>query len=61
MKKRKKLNDKQWNTIYSKVPRLCIDLIIIKDKKVLLTKRSISPFKGLWHFPGGGVQHRETI
>lgn len=59
--KKKFLTLKDFNFIYSKVPRLCVDLVIIKDKKVFLTKRSIPPFKGLWHLPGGGVLHKERI
>ena len=58
---RKKLTEANFKKIYSTVPRLCVDLIIVKDKKFLLTKRSIIPFKGLWHFPGGSVLYRETI
>src|SRR3989337_1057838 len=55
------LSKEEFNKIYSKVPRICVDLIIVKDKKILLTKRSIHPFKGRWHIPGGGVLHREKI
>ncbi len=59
--KKKLLSNKEFNYIYSKVPRICVDLIIVKNKKILLTKRSISPFKGLWHLPGGGVLYREKV
>jgi ADP-ribose pyrophosphatase YjhB (NUDIX family) len=58
---KKFLPRKEFDSIFSKVPRLCVDLIITEGKKVLLTKRSISPYKGLWHLPGGGVLHEETI
>lgn len=58
---KKKLTKKEFDYIYSKVPRLCVDLIVVKDKKVLLTRRSITPFKGFWHIPGGGVLFREKI
>ncbi len=47
------LTKKEFEYIYHKVPRLCIDLIIVKEKKILLTKRSIEPFINFWHFPGG--------
>mgnify|MGYP001563287084 CR=1 FL=1 len=59
--KKKSLPKKEFDKIYSKVPRAGIDLIIVKNKKILLTKRSISPFNGLWHAPGGGVFHREKV
>lgn len=55
------LTKNEFKSIYTKVPRLTVDLIIVKEKRFLLTKRSIKPFKGLWHFPGGGVEYREKI
>ena len=58
---RKKLTEKEFKSIYAKVPRLCIELIIIQGRKILLTKRSIEPFNGLWHIPGKGILFRETI
>ena len=57
----KKLTEKEFKSIYTRVPRLCVELIIIKGRKILLTKRSIEPFKGFWHFPGGGVLYGEKI
>ena len=59
--KKKLLPKKEFDKIYSKVPRAAVDLIIIKGNKVLLTKRSIPPFKGFWHVPGGGVFYREKV
>jgi len=59
--RKKFLTYKQFKSIYTRVPRLCVDLVIVKRKKVLLTKRSIPPFKGMWHFPGGSVLYREKI
>lgn len=55
------LNDKEFNSIYSKVPRLCIDLVINTEKGVLFTKRVIEPYKGKWHLPGGSVLLKEKI
>ncbi len=55
------LSDKDYNFIYSNSPRVCIDLFIKKDDKILLTKRDIEPFKGYWHTPGGRIKFRETI
>jgi ADP-ribose pyrophosphatase YjhB (NUDIX family) len=57
----KKLSESQYQKIYSSVPRLCIDIVIVQNKKILLTKRSIPPFKGMWHLPGGGLRYREKI
>lgn len=58
---KKLLSKKEFETIYKKVPRVCVELVIFKDKKFLLTKRSIYPFKNFWHFPGGGILLREKI
>jgi len=55
-----KLPYKTFRTIYSKVPRLCVDLVILnKQNEVLLTFRKIPP-KGLWHLPGGTILFGET-
>ncbi len=61
MKKFKKLTIEEFKLIYSKVPRLCIDLIVKTRKGILLTKRDIPPYKGFWHTPGGTVLLREKI
>lgn len=58
----KKLPLKEYFSIYSKVPRLCVELVIKdKDGGVLLTLRDISPAKGFWHLPGGTVSFNESI
>ena len=59
--KYKPLDPEIFKAIYSKVPRLCVDLIIKDGRKVLLTKRIISSYKGYWHLPGGTVLFREGL
>ncbi|KAA0002406.1 MAG: NUDIX hydrolase [Thermoplasmata archaeon] len=44
-----------------KYPRLTVDGVIIKDKKILLIKRKNEPFKGKWALPGGFVEYGETV
>lgn len=56
-----KLPGPEFKAIYSKVPRLCIDLIIERKDGVLLIERAIDPGKGLWHLPGGTMLMGETI
>lgn len=58
----KKLPYKVFKSIYTKVPRLCVELVV-RDKEggVLLTLRDIEPKKGFWHLPGGGVLFGETL
>lgn len=51
----------EFKSIYSRVPRLCIDLMVDTPDGVLLTKRDIEPGKGQWHLPGGTVLMGETL
>lgn len=51
----------EFRSIYSRVPRLCVDLIIQTPEGVLLTLRDIPPNKGMWHLPGGTLLFREKI
>ena len=36
-------------------------ILVVRDGKVLLTRRSIQPRRGFWAFPGGFVERGETI
>ncbi len=57
----KKMPFKEFKAIYSKVPRVCVELIVKTPKGLVLTKRLIEPEKGKWHFPGGTILKGETI
>ena len=59
--KYKKLSPEEFMAIYHKVPRATVDVVIKTEKGILLTKRSIPPFKGMWHIPGGTILFRESI
>ena len=61
LKHKKPLTFSDFKYIYSKVPRSTVEVLIIKDGAVLLAKRSIDPYKGMWHSPGGTVYFREKI
>jgi ADP-ribose pyrophosphatase YjhB (NUDIX family) len=56
------LSQQEFDTIYSKVPRLTVE-IIVKDSErgIYLTKRAIEPCKGQWHLPGGTVRFGEPL
>lgn len=51
----------EFKNIYSKVPRLCVDLIIKNEGGIVFSKRNIPPVKGKWHLPGGTVFFGEKI
>lgn len=55
------LSESDYNFIYSRAPRICVDLVIKTRKGIFLTKRDIQPYKGKWHLPGGRVRFRESI
>lgn len=61
MKTKNPFSAKEFRDIYSKVPRLCVDLIIKTAGGVALSLRGIEPYKGQWHFPGGTVFYKEKI
>lgn len=44
-----------------KSPILTTDGIILKNNKILLTKRAIEPFIGYWVIPGGHVDYGERV
>lgn len=61
MKKLNYLNSKEFENIYSKVPRLCVDVIIKVGSGVILTKRTIDPARGMWHIPGSTLLKNEKL
>ncbi|MFA6602527.1 MAG: NUDIX domain-containing protein [Candidatus Shapirobacteria bacterium] len=52
---------KDFMSIYHKVPRAAVDLIVKTEKGIILTKRSIPPYLGMWHIPGGTVLFKEPL
>jgi hypothetical protein len=56
------LSQQEFDSIYSKVPRLTIEIIVKNDENhIYLTKRAIEPCKGQWHLPGGTVRFGELM
>jgi ADP-ribose pyrophosphatase YjhB (NUDIX family) len=51
----------EFNEVYSKVPRLTVEVVIKSARGVLLSLRDIEPCKGLWHLPGGTVYFGEKV
>jgi ADP-ribose pyrophosphatase YjhB (NUDIX family) len=57
----KKIPPKEFVDIYSRVPRLCVEVIVMTPNGVALTVRDIEPCIGQWHIPGGTVFKGETL
>jgi ADP-ribose pyrophosphatase YjhB (NUDIX family) len=51
----------EFESIYSRVPRLCVDLIIKNEQGVLLTLRQANGWVGQWHLPGGTIYLGEKV
>ncbi|MFH1134335.1 MAG: NUDIX domain-containing protein [Nanoarchaeota archaeon] len=51
----------EYEQILEKMPVVCVDLIIHKDGKVLMVKRSNEPAKGQLWIPGGRVFKNERL
>ncbi len=58
----KKIPFPEFKSIYTSVPRLCVEVVLYTKKEgVLLIKRTIAPAIGFWHVPGGTVLKGETL
>jgi ADP-ribose pyrophosphatase YjhB (NUDIX family) len=55
------LTPEEFHKIYSKVPRLTVEVLLKGPEGVYLTLRDIEPCKGQWHLPGGTVYYGEYI
>lgn len=51
----------EFKSIFSKVPRLTVEVILVEGGAVALARRDIEPWKGMWHLPGGTVYHGESL
>ena len=51
----------EYEAIYSRVPRLTVELVIVSSDQVLLTRRQTGACAGLWHIPGGTVRFGEPL
>ncbi len=40
---------------------ITVDIIVVKDNKILLIKRANNPFKDMWAFPGGFMDMDEEL
>jgi ADP-ribose pyrophosphatase YjhB (NUDIX family) len=52
----------EFDSIYSRVPRLCVEVVVAAPERgVVLTRRDIPPNVGAWHIPGGTVLFGESL
>ncbi len=52
----------EFDWIFSRVPRLTVEVVIAsRDRGVLLALRDSGPCEGLWHLPGGTVRFGEPV
>lgn len=58
---KKPFTHKQFKAIYSKVPRLTVDLVVQTPKGIVLTLRKLPSWYNLWHLPGGTIFYKETV
>ncbi|MEK7526736.1 MAG: NUDIX domain-containing protein [Patescibacteria group bacterium] len=56
-----KIPHSEFISIYSRVPRLCLEVIIKTKEGIVLSKRLIPPYIGYWHTPGGTLLYGEKI
>ncbi len=43
------------------MPLSSVDVVVLKDCKIVLTKRHISPYRGYWHLPGSIILKGERV
>ncbi len=61
MPRKQPFSIEEFKSIYSRVPRICVDLIIKNEQGVLLTLRQENGWVGQWHLPGGTVYLGEKV
>jgi 8-oxo-dGTP diphosphatase len=56
------LPKEEFDWIFSRVARLCVEVVILTPgQEVLLARRDIPPNLGAWHIPGGTVLFGEPV
>lgn len=51
----------EFKSIYSKVTRLTVEVLICSEEGLVLSKRAVEPCIGQWHIPGGTVYFGESV
>ena len=56
-----KATDNEYNIFRKYFAFSCVDILLIKNGLILLTKRTVNPHKGDWHLPGSIIRKNETM
>lgn len=57
----RRLSRSDFDEIYGRVPRLTVEVVLVRPEGVVLTRRAIEPCRGQWHIPGGTVLFGEGL
>ncbi len=57
----KPLTSEEFKTIYSKVPRFCLELIVRTSEGIVLTLRRLPTWNNQWHIPGATLFYGERV
>jgi ADP-ribose pyrophosphatase YjhB (NUDIX family) len=55
------LTEQEFLSVYAKVPRLTVEVVLRDARGVFLTQRDTGPCAGMWHIPGGTVRFGEPL
>ena len=58
---KKRASEELYNEFRSYFPFSTVDLLVIFEKKILLSKRLNQPYKNMWHLPGGMIRKNEKL
>ena len=57
----KKATEDEYHIFRKQFVFSCVDILLVKDGSILLTKRTMNPHKGSWHLPGNIIRKNETM
>ena len=58
---KKPFSFEEFKSIYSRVPRLSVDVVIKMDGGIVLVERALESYKGQWQLPGGTLYFKEKV
>lgn len=61
MRNSKPFTAEEFKEIYSKVPRVCVEVIVQTPEGIALTLRSLPAWNNQWHLPGATVLYKEPL